>query len=123
MNKKFVCSKCKGVIDIKNNLIECNNHCKTCLLNEKIGTTPMKLLWKCKAKGDTWPTSYHNIKAGTKCPYCSATAPITYKNSFFHSEIDIPIDLNMLMKENTNEKELRQWSSRKSDNKFFFLAK
>ncbi len=40
----------------------------------------IKLLWKCKAKGHTWSASYHNVKAGTKCPYCSATASVTYEN-------------------------------------------
>jgi len=40
----------------------------------------VKLLWKCKAKEHIWSASYHNVKAGTKCPYCSATASVTYEN-------------------------------------------
>jgi len=35
---------------------------------------------KSKVKGDTLAASYHNVKAGTKCPYCSATASVTYEN-------------------------------------------
>ena len=49
-------------------------------LEERVIPSYVKLLWKCKAKGDTWSASYHNVKAGTKCPYCSATASITYEN-------------------------------------------
>ena len=40
----------------------------------------IKLLWKCEAKGHVWSASYHNVKAGTKCPYCSATGSVTYEN-------------------------------------------
>ncbi len=47
---------------------------------ERVRPSYVKLLWTCKAKGDKWSTSYHNIKAGTKCPYCSATASVTYEN-------------------------------------------
>ncbi len=47
---------------------------------ERVIPSYVKLLWKCKTKGDTWSASYHNVKAGTKCPYCSATASITYEN-------------------------------------------
>jgi len=47
---------------------------------ERLRPSYVKLLWKCKAKGDTWSASYHNIKAGTKCPYCSTTASVTYEN-------------------------------------------
>ncbi|MFW9873647.1 MAG: hypothetical protein ACFFG0_11120 [Candidatus Thorarchaeota archaeon] len=45
---------------------------------ERVIPSYVKLLWKCKTKGDTWFASYHNVKAGTKCPYCSATASINY---------------------------------------------
>lgn len=47
---------------------------------ERVIPSYVKLLWKCETKGDTWSASYHNVKAGTKCPYCSATASITYEN-------------------------------------------
>ncbi len=40
----------------------------------------VKLIWKCEAKEHTWSASYHNVKAGTKCPFCSIRASITYEN-------------------------------------------
>ena len=46
---------------------------------ERVIPSHVNLLWKCKAKGDTWFASYHNVKAGTKCPNCSTTASITYE--------------------------------------------
>jgi len=49
-------------------------------LAKRLRPSYVKLIWKCELKEHAWSASYHNVKAGTKCPYCSATASVSYDN-------------------------------------------
>jgi hypothetical protein len=54
------------------------------LANEReihwLGTLPRRVVdkttWRC-SKGHTWQASYHSIRKGTSCPYCSNRVPKT----------------------------------------------
>ncbi len=64
--------------------------------NERQRPSYVKIQWMCKAQRHNWSVSYHSVKAGTKCPHCSNTAPIIYADylKLIKNRLDLSVELS-----------------------------
>ena len=65
-------------------------------IENRVVPSYVKLIWKCKAKLHKWPTPYHNVIQGTKCPHCSPLSPINYERylNLVNKREDLEVGMN-----------------------------